>query len=103
MKARNKVLIFLFALVYFFGCSVQGVKYDQSSYLDVSPAEARRKIEKDRNVLILDVRTVEEFSSELQAEKITYLMSNFNGNGHAFESVATITNSPNSEAFAYAS
>ncbi len=64
MKARNKVLIFLFALVYFFGCSVQSVKYDQESYLDVSPVEAKRKIEKDRNVLILDVRTVEEFSEE---------------------------------------
>ncbi|MFN3134123.1 MAG: rhodanese-like domain-containing protein [Candidatus Kryptonium sp.] len=64
MKARYKALAILFILVYLFGCTVQNIKYEQRGYLDVSPSEAWGKMNKSKNVLILDVRTVGEFSEE---------------------------------------
>lgn len=62
MKNFSKFLILILFAVYFSSCAVKLVQQKPSIYIDVTPVEAQRKIEQNKKVLILDVRTKEEFS-----------------------------------------
>lgn len=62
MKNFSKFLILILFAVYFSSCAVKLVQQKPSIYIDVTPVEAQRKIERNKKVLILDVRTKEEFS-----------------------------------------
>lgn len=65
MKVRHEVLTIFFILIYLTGCALQqSVKDEQKGYINIGSVEAREKINKDKNVLVLDVRTAEEFSEE---------------------------------------
>ncbi len=55
-------ILFSFFLFYLFGCGMQAHKGSGASFVDISPIEAKEKIKAKKNVLILDVRTPEEFS-----------------------------------------
>jgi len=54
--------LFYLLLFYLVGCSALSPDSSSASFVDISPIEAKRKIEMKRDVLILDVRTQEEFS-----------------------------------------
>ncbi|MCS7228622.1 MAG: rhodanese-like domain-containing protein [Candidatus Kryptonium sp.] len=62
MKNFSKFLILILFAVYFSSCAVKLVQQKPSIYTDITPIEAQRKIEQNKKVLILDVRTKEEFS-----------------------------------------
>ena len=64
MKIGYKALTTFFILIYLIGCALQQNVDEQKGYLNISPAEAREKMNKVKNVLILDVRTPMEFSEE---------------------------------------
>ncbi|CUT00812.1 rhodanese-like domain-containing protein [Candidatus Kryptobacter tengchongensis] len=64
MKTRFKVFLLFSLLLYFVSCTARVSQNQTSTYIDITPIEAREKIQKAKNVLLLDVRTKEEFSEE---------------------------------------
>ncbi len=64
MKTRFKVFLLFSLLLYFVSCTARVSQNQTSTYIDITPIEARDKIGKAKNVLLLDVRTKEEFSEE---------------------------------------
>ncbi|CUT02710.1 rhodanese-like domain-containing protein [Candidatus Chrysopegis kryptomonas] len=55
----------IFLLVLFlFGCGIQKFQNQEKTYVDITPVQAFEKLKKDKNVLLLDVRTREEFGAE---------------------------------------
>jgi len=64
VKTRFKVFLLFSLLLYFVSCTARVSQNQTSTYIDITPIEAREKIQKAKNVLLLDVRTKEEFSEE---------------------------------------
>jgi len=64
VKTRFKVFLLFSLLLYFVSCTARVSQNQTSTYIDITPIEARDKIGKAKNVLLLDVRTKEEFSEE---------------------------------------
>ncbi|CUS98811.1 Rhodanese-related sulfurtransferase [Candidatus Kryptobacter tengchongensis] len=64
MKTRFKIFLLFSLLLYFVSCTARVSQNQTSTYIDITPIEAREKIQKAKNVLLLDVRTKEEFSEE---------------------------------------
>ncbi|MEN3037574.1 MAG: rhodanese-like domain-containing protein [Candidatus Kryptonium sp.] len=62
MRTFSRFLILILSSVYFSSCAVKLVQQKPSIYIDITPIEAQRKIEQNKKVLLLDVRTKEEFS-----------------------------------------
>ncbi len=55
-----RIKIFLLAL-FLVSCKVQEFQKQEQSYVNITPVQAFEKLKKDKNVLLLDVRTPEEF------------------------------------------
>jgi len=64
VKTRFKIFLLFSLLLYFVSCTARVSQNQTSTYIDITPIEAREKIQKAKNVLLLDVRTKEEFSEE---------------------------------------
>ncbi len=63
MSRRLKFyVLFSFLLFYLFGCGIRLHENSGASFVDIGPVEAKERIKMEKNVLILDVRTPEEFS-----------------------------------------
>ncbi len=61
MNSNLKNLLFFPFIFFFLACTSQIDVKQETVYSDISPAQAKEKIDNGKNVLILDVRTREEF------------------------------------------
>ncbi len=61
MNPNLKNFLFVWLIFLFSACISQLNVKQEVVYFDISPTEAKEKIEKGKNVLILDVRTEREF------------------------------------------
>ncbi len=62
MNSNLKNLLFVSFVFFFLACTSRLDIKQETVYSDISPAQAKEKIEKGGSILILDVRTREEFS-----------------------------------------
>ncbi len=51
-------------ILFLLGCGSQRFQNQEKTYLDITPVQAFEKLKKDKDVLLLDVRTREEFKEE---------------------------------------
>ncbi len=61
-KIYIKGYLLILLVIYLTSCTTQRVEGGNNFYSDITPSQAKDKIDKDKNVLLLDVRTREEFS-----------------------------------------
>jgi rhodanese-related sulfurtransferase len=61
LKINKLLALLILALIIFSGCSNNLEKTD-SGYKKISAEEAKIRIDKDKNVIIVDVRTLEEYN-----------------------------------------